>query len=306
MKARIWGTRGSYPVAQAEMLRYGGNTSCVEIQVGETHIVLDAGTGLRLLGEALATQAEPASRRMHLLITHTHWDHILGFPFFTPIYRPQTHLSIYGLQRTQSSLRTIINNAVSDPLLPIGLESLSAHLDFYDITHDVCLELSPDVCVTTAQANHPYRALGYRIESATGVLTYIPDTGPFHTVLFGDERVAWTGQPRPLSLWELRALERMRRAIVQLALGADWLIYDTHFTDEQYVTFPHWGHSTASQAMEIAQEAQVRELLLFHHDPHRTDSELDLIVADQQAAAPDGMRVRVAYEGMELSRENIQ
>ncbi len=285
------------------MLRYGGNTSCVQVQVGSTQIILDAGTGLRLLGESLTSEPAVCPQHIHLLITHTHWDHILGFPFFAPIYRPETQLTIYGLQRTQASLRTILQNAMSDPLLPLSLENLSARLEFCDITHDVCLDISPDVRVTTAQTNHPYRALGYRVESATGTLVYIPDTGPFHTVLFGDERVIWTGKPAPLSRYEQYMLEQMRRAIVHLAAGADWLIYDAHFTDEQYARFPHWGHSTPAQAMEIASEAQVRELLLFHHDPHRTDSEIDAIVAEQQRKAPRGLRVRAAFEGMELSRE---
>ncbi|MCG8348909.1 MAG: MBL fold metallo-hydrolase [Chloroflexales bacterium] len=305
MKVRIWGTRGSYPVAAAEMLRYGGNTSCVEVRIGDTHIILDAGTGLRPLGYAIAKEGSDP-RHFHLLITHTHWDHILGFPFFAPIYHPETHLSIYGLQRTQSSLHTIIKNAVSDPLLPISLERLSADLTFHDINHNVCLDLSQDVRVITAQVNHPYRALGYRVESVSGVLVYIPDTGPFHTVLFGDERVAWNGHAPKLSLTEMHTLSAMRESIIRLAAHADWLIYDTQFTIEQYNRFPHWGHSTPEQAMEIAIEAQVRELLLFHHDPHRADSELDVIGAEQQARAPANLRVRVAYEGMVLSRENIQ
>lgn len=305
MKVRIWGTRGSYPVAAAEMLRYGGNTSCVEVRCGDTHIILDAGTGLRPLGQAIAKEGS-TPRYFHLLITHTHWDHILGFPFFAPIYHPETQLSIYGLQRTQSSLHTIIKNAVSDPLLPISLESLSADLTFHDINHNICLNLSQDVQVITAQANHPYRALGYRVESAAGVLVYIPDTGPFHTVLFGDERVAWNGHAPKLSLTEMHALSVMRESIIRLAAHADWLIYDAQFTIEQYNRFPHWGHSTPEQAMEIAAEAQVRELLLFHHDPHRTDSELDVIEVEQQARAPANLRVRVGYEGMVLSRENVQ
>ncbi len=302
MNIRIWGTRGSYPVARAEMMRYGGNTTCVEVRVGNTCILLDAGSGLRRLGESLMREPDPPEH-LQLLITHTHWDHILGFPFFAPIYSPGTALSIYGLQRTQSTLRTTIDNALSDPLLPIGLNSLSASLDFFEINHDVSFELGPDVYITSARTNHPYRALGYRIESPTGILTFVPDTGPFHTILFGDEFLVWKGKPPRLHAGQVRTLERMRRAMINLAAGSDWLLYDSQFTEAQYARFPHWGHGTPGQAMEIAAAAGVRELLLFHHDPHRTDAEIDAITAVQQALAPPGLRVRAAYEGMLLSRE---
>lgn len=302
MKIRIWGTRGSYPVANEHVLRYGGNTTCIEVRIGDTCIILDAGTGLRRLGQALVAEESEQTRHLHMLVTHTHWDHIIGFPFFDPIYRPNMNLSIYGLKRTEASLHTIFDNAVSDPLLPIGLESLSARLDFHELDHDQCFALNQDVHILTARSNHPYRALGYRIESPNGILTFIPDTGPFHTVLFGDERVVWTGQPTARTAADLRELEVMRTGIVHLAEGADWMIYDSQFTMEEYKRFPHWGHSTPEQAMEIAHEAGVRNLILFHHDPHRKDTALAEIEAQQQAAAPHNLRVCAAYEGMELAR----
>lgn len=301
MVVRFWGTRGSYPVARAEMLRYGGNTTCVEVRAGGRRIILDAGTGLRTLGAALADEDGPPLR-LDLLITHTHWDHIIGFPFFEPLFHPANCLDIYGLLRTQSSLRATIANALSDPLLPLGLEDLRAELHFHEINEGLCFQLGPDVRVSTARANHPYRALAYRIETDEAALVFVPDTGPFHTVLFGDERIEWTGTPTAHTHDDLRELAEMRRAMVALAEGADWLIYDSQFTEAQYLRFPHWGHSTADQAREIALEAGVGQLLLFHHDPHRTDSEIDAIVAEQQAAAPPHLEVQAAYEGMELRK----
>jgi phosphoribosyl 1,2-cyclic phosphodiesterase len=300
MIVRIWGTRGSYPVARADVLRYGGNTTCVEVRVEDRCIILDAGTGLRNLGEHLIR--DPAfTKTVDLLITHTHWDHIIGFPFFAPLYRPECRLEIYGLRRTQSSLRATIANALSDPLLPMGLEDLRAELHFHEIHEGLCFNLGP-VRVSTARANHPYRALAYRIESDEATLVFIPDTGPFHTVLFGDERIDWTGEPTANSHDDLSELAEMRRRIVDLAQGADWMLYDSQFTEAQYARFPHWGHSTAGQAREIAEEAGVRELLLFHHDPHRADDELDRIVAAERAEAAPGLRVNAAYEGMILTR----
>ncbi|PDW03529.1 MBL fold metallo-hydrolase [Candidatus Viridilinea mediisalina] len=300
MIVRIWGTRGSYPVARANVLRYGGNTTCVEVRAGERCIVLDAGTGMRLLGAALEAEAQPPEA-LDLLITHTHWDHIIGFPFFAPLARKNCAIDVYGLRRTQSSLRTTIANALSDPLLPMDLEDLRARLHFHEIHEGLSFNLG-DVKVCAARANHPYRALAYRLETPEGVLAFIPDTGPFHTVLFGEERIVWNGSPQPNSEAELQTLAEMRAGIIKLAQGADWMFYDAQFTDEQYARFPHWGHSTASQAREIAEEAGVRELLLFHHDPHRSDDELDRIVADQQALAPPGLLIRAAYEGLELRR----
>lgn len=300
MIVRIWGTRGSYPVAHASMLRYGGNTTCVEVVAEGRHIILDAGTGLRMLGEALGHSCM-SLRQIDLLITHTHWDHIIGFPFFAPLFDPALKLDIYGLARTQSSLRTTLAGALSDPLLPLSMDDLRAQINFFEIGAGHCFELGP-VQVRTALANHPYRALAYRLETREGVLAFIPDTGPFHTVLFGEERIEWTGQPTARSQSELRELAAMKAAILELAYRADWLIYDAQFTDAQYARFPHWGHSSASQAREIAEEAQVRQLILFHHDPHRTDEELDRIVAEQQALAAPGLLVTAAFEGMELWR----
>ncbi|NTW03565.1 MAG: MBL fold metallo-hydrolase [Oscillochloris sp.] len=301
MIVRIWGTRGSYPVARAEMLRYGGNTTCVEVRVGDSCIILDAGTGLRQMGETLGREEHPP-HTINLLITHTHWDHIIGFPFFEPIFQPQNRIEIYGLQRTQSSLRTTIANALSDPLMPITLEDLRADLIFHEIHEGMEFQLGPQVRVCTAQANHPYRALAYRIDADGAALVFIPDTGPFHTVLFGDERIEWTGRPTPNTEDELQALATMREQIVNLARGADWLIYDSQFTEAQYARFPHWGHSTANQAREIAEAAGVRQLLLFHHDPHHTDAQIEAILAEQQITCSPGLSIAAAYEGMELRK----
>lgn len=283
------------------MVRYGGNTSCVEVRVGDTCIILDAGSGLRLLSDNLVEQGTDASKHIHMLVTHTHWDHILGFPFFAPLYDPHVRLLIYGLQRTQSSLRTTFDNALSHPFMPIGLSRLAASLDFSEVNHNARFALNQDVYITTARANHPYRALGYRVESRSGTLVYVSDTGPFHTILLGDEFVDWTGHAPVLTPEDRGMLERMREAMVQLAEGADCLIYDSQFTEAQFALYPHWGHSTPAQALDIACAANVQELLLFHHDPHRTDPEIDATVVDIRSRAPKGMRVRAAYEGMELT-----
>ncbi len=301
MIIRIWGTRGSYPVARAEMLRYGGNTTCVEVRVGDVCVILDAGTGLRPLGEALGREPHPPTR-MNLLITHTHWDHITGFPFFAPIFNSQNRIEIYGLQRTQSSLRTTIANALSDPLMPISLEDLRADLNFHEIHEGMQFEIEGRVRVSTAQANHPYRALAYRVESDDAALIFIPDTGPFHTILFGDERIEWTGRPLPNTEEELAILADMRAKLVALAQGADWMIYDSQFTDEQYARFPHWGHSTPGHAREIAEAAGVKHLLLFHHDPHHTDAQIDAMLAAQQARPHPHLQISAAFEGMELRK----
>jgi phosphoribosyl 1,2-cyclic phosphodiesterase len=300
MQARIWGARGSYPVARADVLAFGGNTSAVEVRVGQTTILLDAGTGLRALGRELCQDPERDLRRLHLFISHTHWDHIMGFPFFAPLFDQQARLRIYGLRREGSSLRQTFADAMGGPLLPFSLSDVQARLSFEELNDSAAVEIDGVVTVRAMRVNHPYRALGYRVESAQGVLAYIPDTGPFHTVLFGDTHVSWQG--RPCGPGEQRQLEAMRAGVLRLIGGADWLLYDAQFTDEEYRLRPHWGHSTPAQAIEIAAAADVRRLLLFHHDPHRTDAQVRALLEHHRPLARfHGLQLDAAREGMRLT-----
>jgi phosphoribosyl 1,2-cyclic phosphodiesterase len=305
MRVRIWGCRGSYPVSGADFVRYGGNTSCIEVWAGDTLIILDAGTGIRPLGLSLCPPGQPATtNRIHVFITHTHWDHITGLPFFQPLFDPYTHLTVYGLRRSERRLEKTLTNSLGKPLFAVPLTSMPAKIDFREVDVYDTFAVAPDVRVTTARLNHPYRAIGYRIESPSGCLTFITDTAPFDVILFGDEQVSWSSKNRTLDAEGRRTLARMRQGVLDLVANADWVIYDTQFKPQEYAKRPHWGHSTPDHAIELAVEAGARHLILFHHDPHRTDEQVDAIEAVYRARAIErGLMLSAAREGLTLIRE---
>lgn len=308
MQVRIWGCRGSYPVSGADFVRYGGNTSCIEVQVNDTLIVLDAGTGIRPLGQALCSpDSHIKTNRVHVFITHTHWDHIMGFPFFQPLRDIDTYLTVYGLRRSERPLEETLARSLGKPLFPIPFTSQPARTDFREVDFYTTFAIAPDVQVTTARLNHPYRAVGYRISSPSGSLAYVTDTAPFDQILFGDEQVSWSREERTLDEHSRETLQRMHQGVLDLMVGADWVIYDTMFEPEEYTKRPHWGHSTPDHAIGLAAQAQARHLILFHHDPHRTDREIDAIEGRYRARAAEvDLMLSAAREGLTLTRESDQ
>jgi phosphoribosyl 1,2-cyclic phosphodiesterase len=308
MRVRIWGCRGSYPVSGADFVRYGGNTACVEVWAGDTLIVLDAGTGMRSLGFALCSPDAPKKAdRVHVLISHTHWDHIIGFPFFQPLRDVHAFVTVYGLRRTAESLEKTLTRSLGEPLFPLPLAASQAKIEFRDVDFYSTFAVASDVWITTARLNHPYRAVGYRIEGPKGILAYITDTAPFDQILFGDEQVDWYSKDRTLDPRSKRTLDVMAQGVLELVADADWVIYDTQFEPEEYDQRPHWGHSTPNHAIGIALEAGAKHLILFHHDPHRTDSQIDAIEGVYRARAADqGLMLAAAREGLTLTRERGQ
>jgi phosphoribosyl 1,2-cyclic phosphodiesterase len=303
MLVRVWGCRGSYPVSGADFVRYGGNTACVEVQAGDTLVVLDAGTGMRPLGLSLSSPEHEAKiHRAHVLITHTHWDHIVGFPFFRPLRDPHTHITVYGLRRAEQKLEALLLGSLGKPLFAVPLTAMPATIDFREVDVYESFAVAPDVQITTARLNHPYRAIGYRVESPGGCLAYVTDTAPFDVILFGDEQVSWSNENRTLDAESQRTLDRMRQGVLDLCANADWVIYDTQFKPQEYAKRPHWGHSTPDHAIELALEAGARHLILSHHDPHRTDTEIDNIEAVYRAkAAEQGLMLSASHEGLTLT-----
>jgi phosphoribosyl 1,2-cyclic phosphodiesterase len=304
MQVRIWGCRGSYPVSGADFIRYGGNTSCIEVWAGDTLVVLDAGTGLRPLGMSLCSPESPRrANRIHLMITHTHWDHIIGLPFFQPLRNIDTFMTIYGLRRSEQPLEVALTRSLDKPLFPIPLTANPSKIEFREVDFYNTFAIARDVQVTTARLNHPYRAVGYRVESPLGIVAYITDTAPFDQILFGDEQVDWHSKERTLDPVSRDTLLQMRRGVLDLAARADWVIYDTQFKPEEYNKRPHWGHSTPNHAIRLAAEAGAKHLILFHHDPHRTDKEIDAIEGIYRArAAEHGLMLAAAREGLTLTR----
>ncbi|ACY16726.1 MBL fold metallo-hydrolase [Haliangium ochraceum] len=304
MKVRFWGVRGSFPVPGQETNRYGGNTSCVEVRPRRAEpIIIDAGTGLRRLGKQLMQGAfGDGSGTAHLLISHTHWDHIQGLPFFSPLYKRGNTLHLFARQRDDTHLRAVFESQTEEPYFPVPMASLKADIRFHELIEGQSFDIGK-ARISCTRLNHPWIAIAYRIDADGASVVYASDTAPFRDILLEHEFIA---KPPvvggPLSPADASKLASMREALVGLCQGADVLIYDTQFTQAEYRSRPHWGHSTPDDALEIAFAAKVKTLVLYHHAPERTDDEQDAILREcrvKLAGAP--FDVMAAYEGLELS-----
>jgi phosphoribosyl 1,2-cyclic phosphodiesterase len=305
MRVRFWGVRGSLPVPGPKTERYGGNTSCVEVtSASGTRIIVDAGTGIRHLGKRLMHEEfERGEGAAHLLISHTHWDHIQGLPFFSPLARKGNRLHVYGRRRDDGHLRAVFASQTGDPYFPVSLGDARAAISFRELADSACFEIG-EVSVTCARLNHPYVATAYRLAADGASVVYVSDTAPFSDILFESRYVP---QAPPLgsvpSERDRARLQSMRDGLVRLCEGADLVIYDTMFTPEDYRRLPHYGHSRPSDALEICGAAGAATLALYHHAPERSDAEIDAIVDDTRrvaASAGHSISVVAAYEGLNL------
>lgn len=304
MKVRFWGVRGSIPVPGRATSRYGGNTSCVEVRPhGGPPIIIDAGTGLRRLGKALMEESFRDGRgQAAILISHTHWDHVQGLPFFSPLYRAGNRIEIFA-RRRDTHLEAVFSQQHGAPYFPVPLSAMQADMSFHALTEDATFDLGR-AKVTSTRLNHPWIALAYRIEVDRAAVVYCSDTAPFTDLLLGREFVV---QPPslddPLPPDIAAELAKLRAGVIALARGADLLIYDTQFTLAEYRLRPHWGHSHPDDAIAIARDAAVKRLCLYHHAPLRSDDENDAILARYRTVcrdSGDAFEVISAYEGLEI------
>ena len=276
MKVKFWGTRGSIAVPGKDTTRFGGNTTCVEINLESgLRILIDSGTGIRPLGEELLANGE--SLDIHLLITHIHWDHITGFPFFAPIFRPEARITIDGYPTCMKGLRVPFDNRLGDGFFPIGFDALKADIRYLDRVHRGPLELD-GVVIRGVPLQHPQGGLGYRFQEGDKSLVFITDNE-----LTVD---SWAG--------------RHPDDFARFCEGADILIHDAQYTPAERSGRIGWGHSDHDATVRLAIQSGVRRLILFHHDPSRTDQELAKLVQHCRSLASEsraGLQVEAAREG---------
>jgi phosphoribosyl 1,2-cyclic phosphodiesterase len=285
MRARVWGCRGSVAAPGADTVKYGGNTSCVEVRLASGHaLVLDAGTGMRPLGVSMQADLPV---ELHVLLTHLHMDHLQGLGFFRPLFAPGLDIHIWGPTSPVQHLAERIAMYLSPPLFPVRLEDVPSHLTFHDAPEEAVTIGS--ATIRAAKVTHQGPTVGYRIEEQGRALVYLPD----HEPSLGSDLVS---------------LPAAWMSGHDIARGADVLLHDGQYRDHEYGAHVGWGHSSIGDAMEFANKADVDTLVLFHHDPYHTDQELEALLAEARDKWP-GMEERVclAFEGMtiELDAEGV-
>lgn len=275
MNVTFYGVRGSCPCPSDENQRYGGNTACVALEVADHEpIVFDLGTGLRRFG---ATQPDDGSFRGTALVTHLHWDHVQGLPFFTPVDRPGARLDVYGPHQAEGSFADVFGQLMRPPYFPVRCSELRGVIEFHDVTADDMV--IGDAKITVRPVPHIGPTVGYRVEWAGTVVAYISD----HQAPAGLDGVADT--------------------VLELADGADLLIHDAQYTREEFAEKAHWGHCPVQYAVRVARMAGARRLALFHHDPAHCDDDIDRLLryAREVSGASGGLEVIAAYEMQRIS-----
>lgn len=299
MKVKFWGTRGSIATPGQDTVKYGGNTSCVEVSDGKTLVIFDAGTGIRPLGLDLLRRTPRNGKIVgHIFISHFHQDHIQGFPFFTPVYASGNSFTIYGCEGAGKKLESIFVGQMSPEYFPVTLKEMPAELKFVQLTTRPVKVNSWTIYPT--YVNHPGLALGYRLETGKSKMAFITDNEPFRYLLRSQGSLTPVYDDLDRGTVEL---EREDKNLVEFLKGVDLLIHDAQYTIDEYKVKLSWGHSFYEFALELALQAQVKRLVLFHHDPLRSDRQLDELLEKCKAyvAKRKGtLDVLAAWEGLEV------
>ncbi len=263
MRIRFWGVRGSIACPGPETIRYGGNTPCIEVRCGDHLVVFDAGTGLRALGNALTD----TDKNVDLFLTHCHLDHITGLPFFAPLFTEGRRIRLWaGNLLPTHTVEGVVRKLMSTPLFPIEVEVFRAAIEFRDFAAGDMLHPFDDMTLRTAPIDHPDGSTGYRIEFGGRVFALLSDTEGFPG--------------------------KRDKELLALAKGADLIVYDTTFTEQEIVTRQGWGHSTWERGVRLANEAGAKRLCLFHHDPAHDDDFMDRLAAAAENARPGTVTAR--------------
>ncbi len=282
----FWGARGTIATPGPQTVRYGGNTACVEVTDGSGNLViLDAGTGIRALGKALLGRNGAKGVRADIILSHAHWDHIQGLPYFAPLFMKGNVLKVWGPQQGDVEMETILRQMMHPAVFPVPLDALAATLEVEHVSAEVPI-VTPGFTVHAMRVRHPAMTMGYRLERAGGPsLVYVTD-----------DELGRGGEYDVGAGW--------RKRFVDFVGATDLLVHDATYTPEEYPTHTGWGHSTWQEAVDLAVEAGARRLALFHHEPEHTDAAMDDIVARaREYAGQRGgtLEVFAATEGMTLN-----
>lgn len=293
-KVKFWGVRGSIPCPGPNTSKYGGNTACLQIKTDlDYQIIIDAGTGIRPLAADLLKDPEVKKPlKIFLFLTHTHWDHIMGFPFFTPIYIPDSEITIFGpVTFEDEPLEKVVGGQLTYRYFPLRKEELKSKINYQNLKEGN-MRLPGDMVVSYKYLNHPILCLGYRFEYKNKKFCTCYDHEPFQNLFKGDILNEEEG--------ELAASDNNNR-ITAFFNNADLLVHDAQYTSIEYKKFTGWGHSTYKYAISQAIKGNVKRLALFHHDPERTDSQLDDVKSTfNEKYNSDKINIFPAYEKLEI------
>jgi phosphoribosyl 1,2-cyclic phosphodiesterase len=303
MRIKFWGVRGSIPCPGPDTFRYGGNTACLELQLDaiDRRIIIDAGSGIRELGNQLMGEHEDGkSIHAEIFLTHTHWDHIMGFPFFAPIYLPSSQFTIYGpITYEKETLKEVLSGQWTYRYFPVRHEDLSSHVNYVHLKEGD-YDLGQNLHLTTKYLNHPLLCLGYRFEYMGKTVCTAYDTEPFSNIFDCDPDDP--GYDPGIIAQGAQAAADENQRVEHFISGADLLIYDTQYTEQEYCKdHKGWGHSPIEYAIALATRNHVKRLALFHHDIHRTDQQLDELARQHCKSNGDGPEIFFAREGMQIT-----
>jgi phosphoribosyl 1,2-cyclic phosphodiesterase len=280
MKVRFRGVRGSTPSPGAMTVRYGGNTSCVELRADDEILILDAGTGIRCLGADLIKEFGSRPINLSILISHTHWDHIQGLPFFAPGFSPKNKIRVMASSNQAATVKRALDNQMGPIHFPIGVRQMGGLTGVEELASGRALIGS--FAISATELNHPGGCAGFRIEANGASLAYLPDHEPFYA--------------RGL-LPQDGAAERRTEALIKFVHGVDLLILDAQYTAAEYPQRLGWGHGCLPETVQLAREAGVKRLALFHHDPAHDDDQIDaMLQTGRKFALPSNMMVSAASE----------
>ncbi len=272
MKIRFWGVRGSIATPGKETAKFGGNTSCIEVQCGDKLLIFDGGTGLRLLGNHFA---QTDLHQAYIFFSHFHWDHIQGFPFFMPVYNPKNSFVLFGENKLANTLEETLSGQMAQPNFPVALKQLPGRLTFEHTESNAQFTIGNDITIQTCPLNHPSGATSFKITYKNKVFVYASDHE--HT-------------------------DKLDERLVQHSENADVLVYDSTYTEEEYYgvtgqSKKGWGHSTWNEGVKVAKAAKAKKFVLFHHDPLHDDKFISSIEKKAKKAHKDSI---AAHEGLEI------